>query len=116
MKRNGYGGKGKKKQQTQPVDNSPSTKDLSHQSATFAKRNDIFRRPVLSSNLDGYHYVRKLNKGDRNISVGNGINILFEVVGTFHLVLESGFNLDLVDTFYVPSMTRNLISVSQLDA
>ncbi|KAK2981437.1 hypothetical protein RJ640_004051 [Escallonia rubra] len=39
-----------------------------------------------------------------------------EAVGTLRLVLESGFNLDLVETVYVPSMTRNLISVSRLDA
>ncbi|KAK3019178.1 hypothetical protein RJ639_004727 [Escallonia herrerae] len=60
--------------------------------------------------------VKKLNKGDRNVLVGNREKAQVEAVGTLRLVLESGFNLDLVDTVYAPSMTRNLISVSRLDA
>ncbi|KAK3022232.1 hypothetical protein RJ639_047778 [Escallonia herrerae] len=64
----------------------------------------------------GFLSVKKLNKGDRNVLVGNGEKAQVEAVGTLRLVLESGFNLDLVDTVYVPSMTRNLISVSRLDA
>ncbi|KAK2988241.1 hypothetical protein RJ640_000002 [Escallonia rubra] len=47
---------------------------------------------------------------------GNGEKAQVEAVGTLRLVLESGFNLDLVDIVYVPSMTRNLISISRLDA
>ncbi|KAK3005947.1 hypothetical protein RJ639_016733 [Escallonia herrerae] len=65
---------------------------------------------------EGFLSVKKLNKGDRNVLVGNGEKAQVEAVGTLCLVLESGFNLDLVDTVYVPSMTRNLISVSRLDA
>ena len=38
-----------------------------------------------------------------------------EAIGTLFLVLEGGFNLYLNNTLYVPSMTRNLISVSKLD-
>ena len=37
-----------------------------------------------------------------------------EAVGTFRLILESGFVLDLENTFYVPSFSRNLVSVSRL--
>ena len=36
-------------------------------------------------------------------------------VGTCRIVLESRFILDLVDTFYVSSYSRNLISISKLD-
>ncbi|KAK2990326.1 hypothetical protein RJ640_003598 [Escallonia rubra] len=70
----------------------------------------------ISNSLQGFLSVKKLNKGDRNVLVGNGEKAQVEAVGTLRLVLESGFNLDLVDTVYVPSMTRNLISVSRLDA
>ncbi|KAK3002003.1 hypothetical protein RJ639_020929 [Escallonia herrerae] len=70
----------------------------------------------ITNSLQGFLSVKKLNKGDRNVLVGNGEKAQVEAVGTLHLVLESGFNLDLVDTVYVPSMTRNLISVSRLDA
>ena len=37
-----------------------------------------------------------------------------EVVGTCSLVLSSGFILNLEKTFYVPSFSRNLISVSRV--
>ncbi|KAK3007962.1 hypothetical protein RJ639_013793 [Escallonia herrerae] len=60
--------------------------------------------------------LKKLNKRDRNVLVGNREKDQVKAVGTLRLVLESGFNLDLVDTVYIPSMTRNLISVSRLDA
>ncbi|KAK3035793.1 hypothetical protein RJ639_034609 [Escallonia herrerae] len=70
----------------------------------------------ITNSLQGFLSVKKLNKGDRNVLVGNGEKAQVEAVGTLRLVLESGFNLDLVDTFYVPSMTRNLIFVSRLDA
>ena len=37
-----------------------------------------------------------------------------EVIGTCSLVLSSGFILELENTFYVPSFSRNLISISRL--
>ena len=37
-----------------------------------------------------------------------------EAVGTCSLVLSSGFILNLEKTFYIPSFSRNLISVSRL--
>ncbi|KAG6520550.1 hypothetical protein ZIOFF_017607 [Zingiber officinale] len=62
----------------------------------------------------GFCFVRKLNKGERNVLVGSGNKVPVEAVGTLSLVLESCFKLDLFDTVYVPSITRNLISVSRL--
>jgi len=38
-----------------------------------------------------------------------------EVVGTYYLILDTGFHLDLLDTFYVPSISKNLVSLSKLD-
>ncbi|KAK3032791.1 hypothetical protein RJ639_035894 [Escallonia herrerae] len=70
----------------------------------------------ITNSLQGFLSMKKLNKGDCNVLVGNGEKAQVEAVGTLCLVLESGFNLDLVDTVYVPRMTRNLISVSRLDA
>ncbi|KAK3015469.1 hypothetical protein RJ639_006831 [Escallonia herrerae] len=47
--------------------------------------------------------VKKLNKWDCNVLVGNGEKAQVEAIETLRLVLESDFNLDLVDTVYVPS-------------
>ena len=38
-----------------------------------------------------------------------------EAVGTYRLILDSGHHLDLLETFYVPSISRNLVSLSKLD-
>ena len=38
------------------------------------------------------------------------------VVGTYRLLLETGHQMDLLKTFYVPSISRNLVSLSKLDA
>ena len=37
-----------------------------------------------------------------------------DAIGTCSLVLSSGFILELEKTFYVPSFSRNLISISRL--
>ncbi|KAK3007193.1 hypothetical protein RJ639_015489 [Escallonia herrerae] len=66
--------------------------------------------------LQGFLSVKKLNKGDRNVLVANGEKAQVEAIRALRLVLESGFNLDLLDTVYVPSMTKNLISIFRLDA
>ncbi|KAK3007983.1 hypothetical protein RJ639_013323 [Escallonia herrerae] len=70
----------------------------------------------ITNSLQGFLSVKKLNKGDHNVLVGNEEKAQVEAVGTLRLVLESGFNLDLVDTVYIPSMIRKLIYVSRLDA
>ena len=38
-----------------------------------------------------------------------------ETVGTYCLILDSRHHLDLFKTFYVPSIFKNLVSISKLD-
>lgn len=47
--------------------------------------------------------------------MGNRKESRVEAVGTYRLVLDTGFILDLPNTFYVPDISRNLVSVSKLD-
>ena len=47
--------------------------------------------------------------------MGNKIGVKVEAVGTYRLILSSGNLLDLPNTFYVPSFSRNLLSLSRLD-
>ena len=58
---------------------------------------------------------RKPNDAERYIFVGNGKSVAVHAVGIFRLHFESGFHLDLEETFVVPSFRRNLVSVSALD-
>ena len=51
---------------------------------------------------------------EQSIYLGNRMRSHVEAVGTYKLVLKSSFHLDLENTFYVPSFSRNLVSVSRL--
>ena len=47
--------------------------------------------------------------------MGNRVKVPVEAVGTYRLILDTGHHLDLIKTLYVPSISRNLISLSKLD-
>jgi hypothetical protein len=58
---------------------------------------------------------RTLPKGERTIKVANDEEAEVQVIGKLPLEISNGFTLYLHDVLYVPSMRRNLISVSCLD-
>ena len=58
---------------------------------------------------------RKLIDGERYIYLGDGKPVKVEAIGTFRLLLRTGFYLDLNETFIISSFRRNLISISTLD-
>ena len=53
-------------------------------------------------------------QSERLIYSGNKISSQVDSVGTYRLVLKSAFVLELERTFYIPSFSKNLISVSRL--
>ena len=68
----------------------------------------------ISNSLQGLQNLRKPVGSERSILSGNKMGSHVEAVGTCYLILSSGFVLKLEKTFYVPSFSRNLISVSRL--
>jgi len=68
---------------------------------------------ILNS-LQGLQSLRKPVGSEQTILLGNKTGSHVEDIGTFYLTLSSGFVLELEKTFYVPSFSRNLISVSRL--
>jgi hypothetical protein len=54
-------------------------------------------------------------RSERRIEVTNGIQEDIEAVNDISLELDDGFTILLRDVLYVPSLHRNLISVSRLD-
>ena len=54
-------------------------------------------------------------RGERRIKVVNRVEAEVEAIGDLSLELDDGFRLQLSDILYVPSLRRNLISVSRLD-
>ena len=63
----------------------------------------------------GFDSTRSLSNEQRKVLMGNQLEAEVKVMGTCILILNSGFNLYLNTTFYVPSISRNLISLSRLD-
>lgn len=68
----------------------------------------------ITNSLQGFQNLRKPVGSEQSILSGNKIGSRVEAIGTCNLVLSSGFILKLEKTFYVPSFSRNLISVSRL--
>ena len=50
---------------------------------------------------------------EQNIYSRNKMSSIMEVIRTYHLILTNGFVLDLEKTFYIPSFSINLISISR---
>lgn len=65
--------------------------------------------------MQGCLNYRKPTDAERYIFVGDGKSIEVQAIAHFRLLLKTGYYLDLLDTFVVPSFRRNLISVSVLD-
>jgi hypothetical protein len=68
----------------------------------------------VANSLQGFH-KRTLRRGERSIRVTNGIEAEVKAIGELPLELNNGFILHLHNVLYVPSLSRNLISVSCLD-
>ena len=47
--------------------------------------------------------------------MGNRVRASIEAIGTYHLFLDTDHHLDLFQTFYVPSISRNLVFQPKLD-
>ena len=47
--------------------------------------------------------------------MGNRMKVPIEGIKTYRLILDTGYHLDLLQTVYVLSVSRNLVSLSKLD-
>ena len=68
----------------------------------------------VSNTLQGMQNLRKSMGSEQCIYSGNKMSSRVEAIGLCSLVLSSSFILELEKTFYVPSFSRNLISISRL--
>jgi hypothetical protein len=69
----------------------------------------------VANSLQGFRSTRTTQRRERQIKVANGVQADVEAVGDVSLELADGFILLLRDVLFVPSLKRNLISVSCLD-
>jgi hypothetical protein len=67
------------------------------------------------NSLQGFRSTRTAQRRERCIKVTNRVRADIEAAGDLSLELADGFMLLLRDVLYVPSLQRNMISVSCLD-
>jgi hypothetical protein len=72
----------------------------------------LFMLPIF---LQGFHTRGTLRRGERSIRVANDVEAEVEAIGELPLELNNSFILRLHNVLYVPSLSRNLISVSCLN-
>ena len=66
-------------------------------------------------NVQGLRSNKSLAKGEVDLRVGNGARVVALDVGVYDLTLPSGFVFQLKNCYYVPAVSRKIISVSCLD-
>ena len=65
--------------------------------------------------MQGFLTIQTLNQNESSIVVGNEVKVPMVATRTFRLFLDTDCYLDLFQTLYVPSISRNLVSMSKLD-
>ena len=69
----------------------------------------------ICTNVQGLKRSRSLARGEVDLRVSNGARVAALAVGTYKIALPSGLVLNLNNCYYVPAMSRNIISISALD-
>ena len=65
--------------------------------------------------MQGFLTIQTLNQNESCIVVGNRVKVPVVAIGTFRLFIDIDCYLDLFQTLYFPSISRNLVSMSKLD-
>ena len=69
----------------------------------------------ISGFMQGFFSSWSPNDGEKTITMGNRKEARVELISTYGLVLDIGFNLDPHNTLFVPNISRNLSSISKLE-
>lgn len=65
--------------------------------------------------MQGFHTNWSPSEGENKVYMGNRLESEVRAIGTYRLVLATGFELTLNNTLFVSSISRNLVSLSRLD-
>ena len=69
----------------------------------------------VSNVMQGYLNFHQMPESESFLFMGNRMKARIEGVGTYRIVLDTGYCLDVEKCLYVPDCSRNLVSVSRLD-
>ena len=64
--------------------------------------------------MQGLTKSRSVERGEVDFRIGNNARVAAVAVGTMQLYLPSGFVLELSNCYFVPSLSRNILSPSCL--
>lgn len=67
----------------------------------------------VASSLQGFHTKKLLKSNQQIIKVGDRNEKKVEAIGIMMLLLDGGHEMVLKNTLYIPTITRNLISISK---
>ena len=65
--------------------------------------------------MQGFLTIQTISPNEKFLFIGNRVKAPMEAVGTYNLKLDTERHLDLLETLYVPSLSKNLVSLSKLD-
>ncbi|KAI0524826.1 hypothetical protein KFK09_004214 [Dendrobium nobile] len=69
----------------------------------------------VSNVMQGFLTTQTIKPNEKFVFMGNRVKAQVEAIGTYRLILDTGHHLDLFQTLYVHSVSRNLVSLSKLD-
>jgi hypothetical protein len=76
---------------------------------------DIGSCDYICSNMQALKNRRKLRNKEIQLRVGNGAQIAAVTVGSIELYLPSGLIMELKNVYFVPSISKNIISILYLE-
>uniref|UniRef100_A0A151UGM4 Retrovirus-related Pol polyprotein from transposon TNT 1-94-like beta-barrel domain-containing protein n=1 Tax=Cajanus cajan TaxID=3821 RepID=A0A151UGM4_CAJCA len=59
--------------------------------------------------MQGFTTIQTISPNEKFVFMGNRVKVPVEAVGTYRLIFNTGHHLDLLETLYVPSLSRNLV-------
>ncbi|KAD7478179.1 hypothetical protein E3N88_01315 [Mikania micrantha] len=69
----------------------------------------------VTNSTQGFLTIRRLERNQRTLKLGNGKELSVVAVGTLELIMKTGLCIKLYDTLYIPEISRNLVSGPKLD-
>ena len=69
----------------------------------------------ISNLMHGFLTIKTTNPTEDFMFIEYRMKFPIEGIGTYHLILDTGYHLDLLQIVYAPSISRNLVSLSKLD-
>jgi len=69
----------------------------------------------ISNTVQRFVTIRTISPNEKFVFMGNRVKAPTEAVGIYRIKLDTRHHLDLLESLCVPSLSKNLVSLSKLD-